>query len=530
MGDEKKSNSSKHNHRVLGVSSERGEEAQLFYILDQLPVGVIVAEAPSGKIVWGNRQVEKIWGKTFKQCVDFNEFQQYYRAFHLNGTSYDPEERPLARSLFKGEVVNDEEFKFIRGDGSEGTMLVRSAPIRNKDGSISAAIVIQNDITEQKKLADETLRLSEEKFVKAFYGNTAAMALTSLQDGRIIDVNERWLELFGYSREEVTGRPTFENNTWKHPEEQAQMARDLEMHGSYSNREFEAVRKNGEVWTALVSAQVITLHGERVIVSSTLDITERKKAEAKIKGYSSNLEQLVEERTKELKDAERLAAIGHMAGMVGHDIRNPLQSIEGALYLAREELNSIPSQFVEKSGIGEMLDLIGEQSKYINKIVSDLQDYAKPLKPEFEKVEVMQLIEDALRLSSIPQNVDFSVTVEKDVPKPMADLTMMKRVLTNMITNAIQSMPNGGKLTINASKKEEDVYISVRDTGMGIPEEVRPKLFTPLVTTKSKGQGFGLAVCKRLVEAHGGKITFESEVGKGSTFIVDIPIKNERIS
>jgi signal transduction histidine kinase len=122
------------------------------------------------------------------------------------------------------------------------------------------------------------------------------------------------------------------------------------------------------------------------------------------------------------------------------------------------------------------------------------------------------------------------MTVEKGVPKLMADPVMMKRVLNNLITNAVQAMPNGGKLIINVFQKEEDVYISVQDTGAGIPEEVKPRLFTPLVTTKSKGQGFGLAVCKRLVEAHGGEITFESEVGKGSMFIVNIPMENERIS
>lgn len=100
---------------------------------------------------------------------------------------------------------------------------------------------------------------------------------------------------------------------------------------------------------------------------------------------------------------------------------------------------------------------------------------------------------------------------------------MMKRVLTNLITNALQAMTEGGRLKFRFIKGETTLFIDVKNTGMGIPEEIRPKLFTPLFTTKFKGQGFGLAVSKRLVEAHSGEITFQSEAGKGTTFTVKIP-------
>ena len=111
----------------------------------------------------------------------------------------------------------------------------------------------------------------------------------------------------------------------------------------------------------------------------------------------------------------------------------------------------------------------------------------------------------------------------------MVDKFFIKRVLINLITNAIQAMPNGGELTIKAHHENGIALISVEDTGVGIPKENRNKIFKPLFTTKSKGQGFGLPVCKRLVEAHaGGSITCESEVGKGSKFMVKVPIKVRR--
>ncbi len=107
----------------------------------------------------------------------------------------------------------------------------------------------------------------------------------------------------------------------------------------------------------------------------------------------------------------------------------------------------------------------------------------------------------------------------------VADSVYLKRVLNNLLINAVQAMPHGGQLTISIYNTEEATCIAIQDTGAGIPDEIKPKLFQPLFTTKSKGQGFGLAVCKRVVEAHGGTISFESAVGKGTTFKIKIPKK-----
>lgn len=104
----------------------------------------------------------------------------------------------------------------------------------------------------------------------------------------------------------------------------------------------------------------------------------------------------------------------------------------------------------------------------------------------------------------------------------------MKRVLTNMITNAIQAMPKGGKLTIKVFHKDKSAFITIEDTGEGIPEEIKPNMFKPLFTTKAKGQGFGLAVCKRLVEAQNGAITFESQIGKGTSFTIELPLQTKK--
>lgn len=259
-----------------------------------------------------------------------------------------------------------------------------------------------------------------------------------------------------------------------------------------------------------------------LINSNMIDMLEEN--QKKLTAYSENLEALVEEKTKMLKDSERLAAIGATAGMVGHDIRNPLQGITSDVYLLRSELASLPDG-EEKESMKESLEGIDENVKYVNKIVQDLQDFAKPIKPAAQEVNLESLLENILVKNGVPENVDASCQVEKKAKKLVTDPELLKRIVSNLMSNALQAMPKGGKLAVHAYREADHTAITVTDTGMGIPEEIKSKLFSPLFTTKSKGQGFGLAVVKRMTEALGGSVAFESEVGKGTKFILHFPLQ-----
>lgn len=224
-----------------------------------------------------------------------------------------------------------------------------------------------------------------------------------------------------------------------------------------------------------------------------------------------------------------LAAIGATAGMVGHDIRNPLQAITGDLYLAKTELVESPNC----DGKNRALESIAEIEKnvdYINKIVADLQDYARPLNPRSQQTSVKSVFNDVLAKNGVSENVKVTVEVEDKADKVMADPDYLKRIAANLTLNAVQAMPNGGELIIRGyvDTQTQDTLITVKDTGVGIPENVKPKLFTPMMTTKSKGQGFGLPVVKRMTEALGGTVTFESTEGKGTTFIIRLPPLREK--
>jgi PAS domain S-box-containing protein len=252
------------------------------------------------------------------------------------------------------------------------------------------------------------------------------------------------------------------------------------------------------------------------------DITERKKIEQELDQHRKHLERLVEEKTKQLKDAERLAVIGATAGMVGHDIRNPLQAITSDVYLAKLELASCPDCEGKKNA-QESLEGIENNVIYISKIVADLQDYARPIKPVIRETDIENVCNEVLTKTKLPDAIEVSCKVEDKAKLVMGDPELLMRAVSNLVTNAVQAMSYGGKLAVRAYKDDDDVVVEVQDTGVGIPEEVKPNLFTPLFTTKSKGQGFGLAVVKRMVEMMDGTVTFESEEGKGTKFIIRLP-------
>jgi len=259
-----------------------------------------------------------------------------------------------------------------------------------------------------------------------------------------------------------------------------------------------------------------------VFMAETENNIKCNKALAMMSSYAKNLETEVKETHEKLQAAERLAAIGETAAMVGHDIRNPLQAIVGELYLEKLELSDIPDG-VAKKNMQDNIRAIEENLFYINKIVSDLQDFAKPLKAEKEKVDVNDVIADVLSIVPIPDNLQVEIMVENDFPTLQVNYQTFKRALSNLIQNAVQAMPDGGKLTIHAYRDDTALKVSVEDTGDGIPEEVKARLFKPLFTTKAKGQGLGLSVVKRLIEAQGGSVGFESEERNGAKFILTLP-------
>jgi signal transduction histidine kinase len=214
---------------------------------------------------------------------------------------------------------------------------------------------------------------------------------------------------------------------------------------------------------------------------------------------------------------ERVNTIEELAAMIGHDLRNPLTGITSAMYYLRKKYGAL----MDEKGRG-MLEVIEKDIDYSNKIINDLLEYSKAIKLNLKETNPKSAVTETLSHVDFQKNVQL-IDLTENTPTIKVDVDRMKRAFINLIKNAVDAMPDGGKLTITSEKANDKVKIAFADTGMGISEENLKKLFGPLFTTKAKGMGLGLAICKRVVEAHGGTISVESVVGKGTVFTIIIP-------
>jgi len=319
--------------------------------------------------------------------------------------------------------------------------------------------------------------------------------------------------------------------------------------------EVDLVGENSKIWLGvplLVDGKVIGVmsvqdyknaraYGEREqrileFVSSQAAIAiHRKRAEEKILQLNAGLEKRVEERTRDLTNAqeklvrqERLAVLGQISGSVSHELRNPLGVISNAIYF----LNLVQPEADEK--IKKYHAMIEKEVQTADKIIGDLLDFARLKSLEREPLAIAELVQSTLKRYPVPESIAVKLKVPPDLPLVFADPRQMEQVLGNLVTNACQAMSQGsttsvakgGKLTISVKLHKQMVAIAVKDNGEGILAENMKNLFEPLFTTKIKGIGLGLAVSKKLAEANGGRIEVQSEPGKGSTFMLWLPIQD----
>ena len=221
---------------------------------------------------------------------------------------------------------------------------------------------------------------------------------------------------------------------------------------------------------------------------------------------------------EQLVRQERLAAIGELASTIGHEMRNPLGVISNAVYLLRSDLGPEPSEAAQRH-----LATAEREISAATVIVSDLLEFARQREPVPDDVDLTGLVDEVLTVLPPPKNVTVT-PLDRSAPVTVrADRDMLRQVLLNLVGNAYQAMPDGGTLTLAAAAADGSVQFSVRDTGPGMPDEVRARLFEPFFTTKARGVGLGLVVSRRIVEAHSGTIVVESEPGAGSEFRVVLP-------
>jgi PAS domain S-box-containing protein len=376
---------------------------------------------------------------------------------------------------------------------------------------------------------EQSLRESEERF-RAISNSVMDAIILADDEGKIAYWNPAAERMFGCTREEaveIEAKSLFVPQRFhKGLEKGMKQFRNGDLCEFFGKTvETVGLRKDGTEFPIELSGARIQISGKAYAVAIAKDITEQKRMQKKLSDYSEHLKTMVDMRTLQLRDAnerlvksERLAAIGELAGMIGHDLRNPLAGIRGATYYLKTKYAAGMADDGKK-----MLKTIDDCINHSDKIINDLLDYSREIRLDLTKTTPEQLVQKALSLVEVPEKIRIMKSTQ-DMPTLKADTEKIVRVFINIIKNACDAMANGGCFTIKNERSQNKIVFTFVDTGPGIAKEVLNKLWTPLFTTKAKGMGFGLPICKRLVEAHGGTISMESTLGKGTTVTVTIPV------
>jgi PAS domain S-box-containing protein len=383
-------------------------------------------------------------------------------------------------------------------------------------------MVQMRDITDRKKLErqlqtyreeleikvrERTREIEETKqYLENLLENANDVIYTLDTEQRFTYVNNK-VNVWGYRKDDLLGRPYLSLLSRRHRGRRLKNTLDI---GAKQVYEVEVVTRMGEPRSVMVS--VSPLHGVDGEILGVLgiarDMTETKKLEQQIR-YS-----------------EKLASVGKLAAGVAHEINNPLAGILNCLYNLRKGTLSPARQ-------EEYWVSMEDGVRRVQKIVRQLLDFSQQHEPEFSPTDINQVVDRVLVLTNhlfTSNLIQLETVLGHALPHLMVDRHMMEQVLMNLILNAVQAMKKGGVLTIRTSVVEGVCRVEVSDTGSGIPPAVLPRIFDPFFTTKSEGEGtgLGLSVSLGIVERHGGKILVESEVGKGTTFTLCLPLSRER--
>jgi PAS domain S-box-containing protein len=407
---------------------------------------------------------------------------------------------------------------------SRGDLSTR-VPVTAKDELSGLACEI-NRMLAAVEHAHADLKESEERFRRM--ADNIQDGLIIMEDQAVVYANERACEIFGYPRDELPTAIGPHLTTPDHKRQSHPTPGGAPQGGPMPEiLESWIVRKDGSR-RFVASRQTSIPQGQGVLhrYVVTTDVTDRKLAEDALRDRSRQLQAMVEERTRELQAMqeelsrmEKLALLGELAGGISHELRNPLAVISNAVYFLRTLLTDADEITTE------YLEMVSNEVNRAAKIVSDLLDVSQTKPAKTEETLVSEFVSEALSRKHPPEGVEVRTEIPSDLPNVYVDAQQMGLVLSNLIANAFEAMPGGGALTISAWQEQEQVYLSVADTGQGIPPQHMDKIFEPLFTTKPHGIGLGLSLCRSLVEANEGIIRAESTVASGSTFTIVLPTR-----
>ncbi len=447
--------------------------------------------------------------------LGYQDKEEFLRIDIAKDLYVNPEDRKTFQRLIEQQgFVKDLEVEFKKKSGEKITVLLTAHTKRDEKGRIIGYEGLNIDISERKRMERELKEAN--KFLMNLIESSVDGIIVTNMKGDILIFNKGAENILGYKTEEVVGKMNIRSI---YPpgvaKEVMEKLRNHEYGGLGRLTSFPILhrRKDGELIEGDLSASVIYDEEGKEIASVGIfkDLRERL-----------GIERELQKTQQALLQSEKLAAMGRLTSQIAHELNNPIYGIMNTLELLKTE---IPLESKRR----KILELALSETQRLAEMLRNMLSFSKPEEEKRRPIKMNELIGGILLVMEKQMresNIKVETAFDDEIPEVMASTNQMRQVMLNILKNAKEAMPKGGTLTVRTSKEDKHVLIHVQDTGVGIPEEIRDKIFEAFFTTKQKvkGVGLGLSVCYGIIKDHGGEIKVESEEGKGTTFTIRLSI------